>query len=128
MKIKDEGFRVEEICNAIPSIRVDRDGCSIIEFRTQGGMDSSDVMPRSEFFKLCEAIDAIRERLNEGMKPSSPTRVEDRSGDVWVWRDDHGAYVIEENGHESCAKDNTLDDGSTLEWIERNWGPLKIIE
>lgn len=133
MKIETDGFRVTEICEQIPNILVSAAGVVRIAFRTNaGGLATSGEMSRVDFDALYEAMTAVRDRLDsealahqvERKVDERPLVIVDSASDVWVWRDDHNAYVIATHGHESCEKGGTLDDGSTLEYIENEWGPL----
>ena len=127
MKIESRGFRITDICPQMSSIEVDSEGMvSVHAAETPGAMT------REQFDALFEAMEVVRERLDgkahaceiECKASERPLVIVDKSNDVWVWRDDHNAYVIATNGHENCARDKTLDDGSTLEYIEKEWGPL----
>ena len=134
VKIESRGFRVSEICEQVPAIDVDSEGLVRLTVAAVGSAVPvmSHYLGREDFDAIYAAMTEVRNRLDdealtheiERKTDERPRVIIDKSDDVWVWRSDHNAYVIAANGHEACERDGTLDDGSTLEWIEENWGPL----
>ena len=134
MKIQPTGLLVSEIGEIVPQIEADEQGHVRFYFRPLNSPDvvhTAYVSP-AEFDAMMAAFDVIKlhvERARELTKTlrseGRPIRIEDRSGDIWEWRDDHGSYVMLANGHdEECEG----DCGTTLKWIEANWGPVKILK
>lgn len=127
MKIESKGFKITDICDAVPIIEVDGGSTVRITVRAANRIPfPSGYLSPAEFAELRDAINAAHERMTANgtyavmPAPAEPApaeapakRLKDRDGDIWTLRGDD-IWALQDDDEYAHPRG----------WIERCFGPV----